>query len=159
MHHAKLSRAAFALWCVCFNQGVGGQVQESVQKSLDYVRSLETQCTWDHGYRCIQIEEDDFLGTAADQRMVPGPYVAAWQVCYADFNNMSELTPEQKQLRHYKIGLTENDTHFIVLFQGLLLPQIVDGKPVGTIRATFGLSTKYWVEKSSMKISKRLFLK
>ncbi len=134
-------------------------MQESVKNSIEYVRSMQADCTLDHGYRCRDIEENNFLGIDADQSLVPGPYLAAWQVCYEDFRNLPDLTEEQKELKHYKIGFTESQTHFIVLFQGLLLPQLIDGKPEGTIRATFGLSTKYRVEKSTLTISERLFLR
>lgn len=159
MDYAKLSRVASAFLVLFFNQSYGGQMQESVQKSIDYVRNMQADCVLDHGYQCRQAEEDDFLSLDADRSMVPGPYLKAWHICYGDFQAIAELTDEQKELRHYKIGFSENEAHFIVLFQGLLLPQIVDGNPVGTIRATFGLSTKYWVDKSTLEISQRLFLK
>lgn len=159
MKRALTSPAAGVLLTLFFNQVYGGQLQESVQKSIDYVRSMQIECTLDHGYQCKQVREDDFLGLEADQRMTPGPYLKAWQVSYEDFQALPELTDEQKELKHYKVGFTENETHFIVLFQGLLLPEIVDGRPVGTIRSTFGLSTKYWVNKDTLEISERLFLK
>ena len=155
----RIGRAMSALLVLFCNQCYGVEVQESVKQSIDYVRNMQVECTLDHGYRCIEVQEDDFLGVDADRNMVPGPYLKAWNVCYEDFQSIPELTPEQKELWHYKIGFTENETHFIVLFQGLLLPEIVDGKPAGTIRATFGLSTKYWVDKNTLRISKRLFLK
>ena len=159
MSVTKIGRTVSALLALLFNQCYGVEVQESVKQSIDYVRNMQVECTLDHGYRCIEVQEDDFLGEDADRNMVPGPYLKAWYLCYEDFLSIPELTDEQKELKHYKMGFTENETHFIVLFQGLLLPEIVDGKPVGTIRATFGLSTKYWVDKKTLNISKRLFLR
>ena len=126
---------------------------------MDYVRNLRIDCVFDHGYRCKEIQEEDFLDKGAGRRMIPGPYLEAWQASYEDFRAIPELSDEQKQLKHYEIGFTQNETHFIVLFQGLLLPDIVDGQPVGIIRSTFGLSAKYWVDRKTLQVSKRLFLK
>ena len=134
-------------------------MQDSVMKSVDYVSGLHTDCVLDHGYRCVEVREDDFLGKDADKQMIPGPYLAAWQASYEDFKTLPELNGDQKQLKHYKVGFSQSETHFIVLFQGLLLPDLVDGKPVGIIRSTYGLSTKYWVDRKTMTVSKRLFLK
>ena len=154
-----LGRVIVACVFLCLSNSYGEEMQESTQKSIEYVRNLQAECVFDHGYRCIEIEEDDFLGPHSDQNMIPGPYLKAWQACYEDFKEIPELTEEQKDLKHYKIGFTKNDSHIIVLFQGLLLPEIVDGQAVGTIRSVFGLSTKYWVDKATFEISKRLFLK
>lgn len=159
MGYVRIGLTVSAFFVLFINQGYGGQVQESVQKSIDYVRNMQVDCALDHGYRCTAVQEDSFMGLEADRSMISGTYLEAWLVCYEDFKKMTELTDEQKELKHYKIGFTQNETHFIVLFQGLLLPEIVDGKPVGTIRSTFGLSTKYWVDKGTFEISERLFLK
>lgn len=158
MSCTSLARATALLFVlVCYSSGA--EMQESTQKSIEYVRNLQTECALDHGYRCVEIEEDDFLSLSSDQNMVPGLFLRAWQICYEDFKAIPDLTDEQKELKHYKIGFTQNDTHFIILLQGLLLPEMVDGEPVGTIRSVFGLSTKYWVDKSTFQISERLFLK
>ena len=134
-------------------------MQDSVKQSIDYVAGLEEDCILEHGYRCADTSEDDFLSAAAHQRMIPAAYLTAWQVCYEDLQSQPDLSAEQKALKHYKIGFTHNDTEYIVLFQALLLPEIVDGEPKGTIRATFGRSTKYWVNRDTLAISKRLFMK
>ena len=134
-------------------------MQESVKKSIDYVTSMEVDCILDHGYRCVETAEDDFLRPDSHQRMIPGSYLQAWQVSYDDFRSMADLSDERKALKHYKIGFTHNQSEFIVLFQALLLPEIVDGAPQGIIRSTFGRSTKYWVDRKTLKINKRLFLK
>ena len=159
MNYLVLGRVTIACVFLCVGNSYGEEMQESTQKSIDYVRNLRTDCVFDHGYRCIEFEEDDFLGPHSDQNMIPGPYLRAWQACYEDFKKISDLTDEQKELKHYKFGFTQNESHIIVLFQGLLLPEIVDGEPVGTIRSVFGLSTKYWVDKATFEVSKRLFLK
>ena len=137
----------------------GAQMDEATKKSLDYVKNLQVDCVLDHGYQCMDIKEDDFLRPDSDKKMIPGVFLQAWEVSYADFKTIAELTDEQKELKHYKIGFTQNDDNFIVLFQGLLLPEIVDGVPSGIIRSTFGLSTKYWVDRRTLKINKRLFLR
>ena len=107
----------------------------------------------------MDVSEDDFLNAAAHQRMIPAVYLPAWQVCYEDFRSIPDLTDGQKDLKHYRIGFTHNDGEFVLLFQALLLPEMVDGAPRGTIRATYGRSTKYWVDRRTLKIKKRLFMK
>ena len=159
MNYLKLGKVTVACVFLCVSNSYGEEMQESTQKSIDYVRNLQVECVFDHGYQCLEIEEDDFLSPHSDQNMVPALHLKAWQVCYEDFRKITDLTDEQKELKHYKIGITQNDSHFVVLFQGLLLPEIVDGQPVGTTRSVFGLSTKYWVDKATFEISKRLFLK
>ena len=134
-------------------------MQDSVKQSIEHVLSMEADCVLGHGYQCIDVAEDDFLTPDSHQRMIPGPYLAAWQVSYDDFKSMPDVGDEQKALKHYKIGFTHNENEYIVLFQALLLPEIVDGVPQGTIRSTFGRSTKYWVDRKSLTIKKRLFLK
>lgn len=134
-------------------------MQDSVKQSMEYVESLDDDCTYDHGYLCLEATEDDFTGRDADRGLVPGPYLAAWQASYRDFLEIPEMTDEQKRLKHYKIGFIENDTQFIILYQGLLLPMLENGEVVGTMRATYGISTKYWIDKNTLEIDKRLFLR
>lgn len=137
----------------------GAAMQESVKQSMKYVDSLDDDCVYDHGYQCLEVSEDDFLGPAPDRDWVPGPYLEAWSACHRDFLAIPEMMAEQKRLRHYKIGFTENDTHYIILYQGLLLPMLEDGEVVGTMRATYGISTKYWINKETLNMDKRLFLR
>lgn len=134
-------------------------MQDSVKQSMAYVDALDDRCVYDHGYRCAEPAADDFIAREADDAMVPGPYLAAWEASYRDFLELPEMTAEQKRLRHYKIGFAENETQFIVLYQGLLLPMLEDGEVVGTMRATYGISTKYWIDRDSLEIDKRLFLR
>lgn len=134
-------------------------MQDSVRQSMEYVDTLDDHCVYDHGYRCMEPAADDFIARGADGAMVPGPYLAAWAASYRDFVQIPEMTAEQKRLRHYKIGFAENETQYIVLFQGLLLPMLENGEVVGTMRATYGISTKYWIDRQSLEIDKRLFLR
>ena len=134
-------------------------MQDSVKQSMDYAAGLGKDCILDHGYVCAESAEDDFLSAAAHGRMIPAAYLPAWLVCYEDFVAIPDLSDGQKALKHYKIGFTHNDTEIVVLFQALLLPEIVDGEPQGTIRVTLGRSTKYWVDRKTLAINKRLFMK
>ncbi len=153
----RLARGVVVLTFFC--GACGAQMQESVKQSIDYVAGQNEDCILEHGYRCVEAVEDDFLSAEAHQRMIPASYLTAWQVCYEDFKALPDLTDEQKELKHYRIGFTHNEYEYIVLFQALLLPEIVDGKPQGTIRSTFGRSMKYRVDRESLAINKRLFLK
>ena len=153
-----IGRIGLVVLFAFYSNGVMAE-QEMVKKSREYVSNLNETCSLDDGYVCIEVEEDDFLVRNDERILIPGPYLQAWTVAYADFQTIKEMNDEQKALRHYKIGFTENKEEIIVYFGALLLPRIVDGKPQGVIRPTFGLPTKYWIEKQSLKIKKRLFLK
>lgn len=144
---------------LCLIYSVSPAMQDSVKRSMEYVSGLDDNCVYDDGYQCIKVSEDDFLKRNPERSLTPGPYLKAWSVSYQDFLGISEMTDEQKQLKHYKIGFTENETQYIILYQGLLLPLLENGKVVGTMRATFGLTTKYWIDKKTLKIDKRLFLR
>lgn len=134
-------------------------MQESLRQSIEYVQGLDIDCTLDHGYRCLDVEEDDFLSHDSDSRLIPAIYLGVWPVVHADFMALEDLSEEQKELKHYKIGFTESESDYVVLFQALLLPAVVDGEPSGLTRSTFGQSMKYWVDKTSMQIRERLLLR
>lgn len=134
-------------------------MQDSVKQSMQYVESLDGECVYDHGYVCREPSGDDLAAPGRDAAMAPGPYLEAWSVAYRDFAGIAEMTAEQKRLKHYKIGFAETGEQYIVLFQGLLLPRLENGEVVGTLRATYGISTKYWIDKQTLEIDKRLFLR
>jgi hypothetical protein len=154
----RLAGAALALALILVATP-GAAMQESVRQAMRYVESLDHDCVYDHGYQCMEIEEDDFTRPDPDRNWVPGPYLEAWSVCHRDFLEIEEMNAEQKRLRHYKIAFTQTPEHFIVLFQGLLLPMLENGEPAGVMRATYGISTKYWVNRETLAIDKRLFLR
>lgn len=129
-------------------------------RAVEYVRGLTGDCTLSDGYKCAEIEEDSFLHPDSWKKMVPAIYLRAWEVAYADFQGIEDLTEEQKDLRHYRVGFTEDDGHYIILIDGLLLPLIRDdGRPEGVVQSVFGRSTKYWVDKKALQVTKRLFMK
>lgn len=134
-------------------------MQDSVRQSMEYVESLDDHCVYDHGYACLDPGGDDFAERGTDAGLVPGPYLEAWSVSYRDFVKIPGMSDEQKRLKHYKIGFAENATQYIILYQGLLLPRLENGEVVGTMRATYGISTKYWIDKKTLAIDKRLFLR
>lgn len=134
-------------------------MQESVKRSMEYVAARDDDCVYGDGYRCLDVPEDDFLRLDPDRPWVPGPYLEAWAVSYRDFQAINEMSAAQKQLKHYKLGFSENDTQYLILYQGLMLPRIDNGEVTGVLRATFGLSTKYWIDKKTLEIDKRLFMR
>lgn len=136
-----------------------GAMQDSVEQSRQYVERLDKQCVFDHGYVCRAMPGDNFGAPGRDRDMIPGAYLKAWSVSYQDFLRIPEMTDKQKQLKHYKVGFAENATQFIILYQGLLLPMLENGKVVGAMRATYGLTTQYWIDKATLAIDKRLFLR
>ena len=136
------------------------QSTDSEQRSRDYVSNLADDCVRTDGYACVETEESDFLSVVAERAMLPGHYLEAWSRSYADFQALEELDAEQKHLKHYRIGFTEDDAHYIVLFRGLLLPRIdAEGNVDGVLRVSIGMTTKYWVDKKTFAIAKRVFLR
>ncbi len=133
--------------------------QDEVQRSIVYVQELPTGCTYTDGYVCAEPVEDNFLTADSERRLVPGIYLTAWEAAYRDFRSLDDLTAGQRNLMHYRIGITESDRHYIVLFRALLLPRLVDGKANGVMRVTYGRSTKYWIDKQSLTVADRKFLK
>ncbi len=131
----------------------------SLQDSIEYVRRLDSDCTLTDGYVCAEVDADEFVSAESLRRLVPGVYLQAWAACYQDFLRIPELSDEQKALHHYRIGFSEDAAHYIVLFNGLLLPRLEDGKPAGVLMAVFGRSARYWVDKASLRIVRREFLK
>jgi hypothetical protein len=127
--------------------------------SIEYVTSLDNACSYADGYLCENIVEENFLFPSPSAHMIPGIYLLAWEASYADFKRISDLSDEQKKLVHYKIGFTENKTQFIVLFNALLLPRIEQGEPAGLLTVTLGRSTKYWIDRNTLEIIDRKFLK
>ena len=120
-------------------------------------------CALIDGYRCLNSKEQDFLTAAAQSTMLPGGFLKAWLAALTDFSNQKDQTPAQLDLKHYKFGFTESSEHYVILFQGLLLPVIEtqDGEEVvaGLLRTTYGRTTKYWITKSDFKVHSKLFYK
>lgn len=134
--------------------------QHSLPRSLDYVDQLDLDCTLAHGYTCAEVGEDSFLQPDSLQQLIPAAYMRAWQAAYDDFQRISDLTDEQKDLKHYRLGFTENQHQYIVLLLGLALPYIDEqGASDGIVNAVYGRSTKYWIDKKTHRVVKRLFYK
>lgn len=142
-----------------FMPGSGMAMQDSVKRSMEYVDQLDHSCRYDHGYVCLPKVDDDFTGPDPQHPWTPGLWMQAFSVTYQDFLEIEEMTADQKALVHYKFGFSETQTQFIVLYQGLLLPLLEGGVPVGVMHATYGITTQYWVDKASMEIDKRRFLR
>jgi hypothetical protein len=132
---------------------------EEIERAAVYVSQLPGDCSYSDGYACKAATEDDFLHREPGRLLLPGPYLTAWEACYRDFLSAPELSVEQKKLKHYEIGFTENEGEIVVLFRALLLPRLENGKPHGVLRATLGRSVKYRVDRRTLVIRERLFLK
>ena len=126
-----------------------------LNQSLNYIQDLPDNCALADGYTCL----DDANIANTRTTAIPGNYLKAWSICYEDFLNIEDLTEEQKQMRHYKIFLSQEPNHYTVEFVGLLLPYVEQGHPVSVLTGVYGRSTKYWVDKNTFNISKRLFYK
>ncbi len=116
-------------------------------------------CAFTDGYVCMDSTTEDFLTTQSQSKMLSGNLLKAWLISLQEFQGQSDQTTEQTNLKHFKIGFTEDASHYIVLFQGLLLPIIEQGQVSGVSRITLGRTTRYWIDKTSFEITKRLFYK
>lgn len=134
--------------------------QDSVTQAKNYVSSLKDSCSYQNGYSCADVKENTFMTREGMAQLMPASYLEASAVALANFKTIEDLSAEQKKMKHYKVGLTEDADHYIVYFNALMLPQLdANGKPVGIMRVTFGRSTKYWISKKDLSIQKRLFMK
>lgn len=116
-------------------------------------------CAFLDGYVCPTPDNSDFLNADAQDRMISGNLLKAWQVALLRFESRPKKEPGVSDLKHYKFGFTESEEHYIILFQGLLLPHMEDGEPVGFLSDSLGTSVKYWVRKDNFKVEKELLLK
>jgi hypothetical protein len=138
--------------------GVAGTSEAIRVESEKFVVSLDG-CAFIDGYRCANFNEDEFLSADSQAKAVSGNLLKAWQVALANFQSQPDQSVDQTNLKHFKVGFTENANHYIVLFQGLLMPLVEGGQAVGMTRITFGRTTKYWLNKRTLEIEKRLFYK
>lgn len=123
---------------------------------IDYVTNINDHCAYDDGYVCLEnVIEEQFESAESDKKLLPGAYLKAYSVAERDFSKLDHLSEEQRRLKHYKIGFTENATNFIVIFRALVLPNLIDGKPEGYSHGSFGITTKYWIDKQTYAINDR----
>ncbi len=141
-----------------FVTGIAG-ADDEVKASTAWVKALDGGCVYDDGYVCKRTLEDDFLSPASDSAMLPGLWMIAWSAALSDFNENDELSADARDLKHYKIGFTQNETHYIVLFRALLLPQLKNGEVVGILRSSIGQTTQYWIDRSTFEVAKRQYLR
>jgi hypothetical protein len=149
-------RAVAAALLACLG---AASMADELKESIEYVSRLSDACSYADGYVCRPVSEDDFLRREPGRLLLPGPYLQAWEACYRDFLSAPDLSQEQKKLKHYEIGFTENDREIVVLFRALLLPRLENGKPGGVMRATLGRSVKYRLDRRTLEIRERLMPK
>ena len=137
---------------------VGCNAGEMSKANKKFVETLDG-CGFDHGYVCMAQDESDFIGMAAAKKMVPGNYLKAFASALDAFQNAADLDEEQRDLKHYKVGFSENPTQYVVHFQALLLPEVKQGKATGISRSALGQSTRYWINKQTLEVEQRLFYK
>jgi len=132
--------------------------QSDDQAINNYAATQVTDCSLADGYVCADISEDNFLSNQSLEQLVPAIYFPAWQAAYMSFKDIEDLTIQQKELKHYRIGMTESEDAYIILFSALLLPEkIVDNTPEGVTNITFGQTTKFWIDKQTLEVQKYLF--
>lgn len=83
-----------------------------------------------------------------------GEYLQAWLTCYRDFQNIEDLSDEQKSLEHYHITFHTGERYLIVSFLGKFLDADERRRLNSMI---FGRETRYWLDKDTLQIAKRSF--
>lgn len=131
---------------------------DNTEELKKYAATLVTDCVLSDGYVCEQTTEDDFLSESSQTRMIPAVYLPAWQAAYRAFNALEDVSVDQKNLKHYKIGFTQSGSDYIVLFAALLLPaRINNNTPEGFSTITFGRTMKFWINKQTLDVTKHLY--
>ena len=127
----------------------------------EYVAGLPDNCVYEDGYTCAPeaTGETGFTGAIDSSGMLSTVYLRAWNVSWEDFQQLDDFSDEQKNLKHYRVGFAQDDNNLIVVLRPLLLPWMEGGKPVGLSRGTIGPGVKYWIDKQSYTINKRLYQK
>lgn len=88
--------------------------------------------------------------------IVPGVYLEAWEICFSDFVNIEDLSTEEKKLEHYDVQFAEDNINYIITFVPKLLSEAEAKK---TKLMVIGRETRYWVDKTKLRVIKRLFYK
>lgn len=152
------AKLAISLLCLTVIVKTGNVIAGSAaEHARDYVQNLPADCNYGDGYICepsVKTDNGQSLSNA-----IPARYLQAWTSAWQDFQQLTELSDAQKQLMHYKIEFSEEDQQIVVLFAALLMPYVENGKASGISTATFGQSTRYWIDRKTLEITKRLFLK
>ncbi len=87
---------------------------------------------------------------------VPGKYLQAWNVCYIEFGQIGDLSKEEKLLVHYNIKFYENEDNYLIHF----IPKLLSEEQAKSFnRMVLGREIKYWIDKSTLSIKKRVFYK
>lgn len=88
--------------------------------------------------------------------IVPGSYLQAWNICYSAFNQIDDLTDEEKKLEHYEVEFSEDKNNYIIEF----IPKLLSEEEAKILnKMVIGRNTKYWVSKNNFRIIKRVFFK
>ena len=124
----------------------------------DFIKNLDRSCAYTDGYQC-HLSDPNFYSQEAQKSLVPAVYLPAWTIAYTAFLQLPNLSAEQKELTHYKIGFAEQDDQIVILFAPLFLPYFDAKEPKGISRGTYGQSLKFWVDKKSLIVTKHIFLK
>ena len=134
-------------------------IQDKKTDLDSFINGLDSSCVYEDGYTCAELPDPRFYSKKSQEAMLPAVYVQAWTSAYETFQNLAELTSQQKELKHYKIGFSEEKDQYIVLFSPLLLPYLENGEPKGISTGIYGMSVKVWVDKKTLSVTKQLFLK
>lgn len=133
--------------------------ENDMKQMNQYVEGLPDNCFYEDGYVCSAASDSSFYQQTLNNQLIPASYLVVWPSAYQAFLALPELTEQQKKLMHYKIGFAEDGKDYVVFFSPLRMPYIEAGKPLGISNISYGKAVKIWINKSSLLVTKHLFLK
>jgi len=136
------------------------RVEKARAQAIEYVDALPGECMYTDGYECAEDapavgESSMAFQKAIDQHGTVSPmFLEAWPVAYEAFKEHKDLSEEQKQLKHYRIGFHYADQITTIWFRPLLLPQMDNGEVVGKMRAVIGQDIRIGVDMKTNEVNK-----
>lgn len=143
---------------ILVSSAIAGDSMKPEKEIQQFIQTLDDQCAYDDGYIC-QSTDPNFFSPQSHQALLPAIYLQAWAVALNAFQQLPELKQSEKNLKHYKIGFSEKDDQYIVLFSPIFLPYFIDGAPQGVSTGTYGKAVKFWIDKDSLGVTKFVYLK
>ena len=85
-----------------------------------------------------------------------GIYLKVWNICYADFISIDDMSEDEKDLQNYTVKFQEGSSNYIIW----LIPKLLSERKMKLInRMVLGRETKYLIDKQNLNISNRIFYK
>ncbi len=142
--------------CMAHNsESLQSKAEQAKAQAVEYVDGLAANCDYRNGYQCADAPPEigksskAFIAAIDQSGTVSPMFLQTWPLAYDAFQNIEDLSDEQKQLKHYRIGFHYSEPLITIWFKPLLLPQIDQGEVVGNMRAHIGQDVRVIVDSAS----------